>query len=360
MKVASVAMVLNSLTSTLPIVVPDVTPHLEDSVDAVRSAPNSPEREGKKKKRGLMKKGKKHLPRPNQQPNRTFHSDPESSSPSPQSTRPSWLPFMNRKKRSLVDLNNGEPSAQDSDPDPITSSGFPEATPVEELPGRTHLNCSSNVPEIRVSSEGYDQPSGCLTSGSVTFEEISGSLDPYRKNSQSSRCSSGSGLVSVGTSGIGSCLSPSGDESYPGSDLESPLSPCSFTEDATGDISDPDGDPIGKDLEKDLYPVAVASRKSPSGSITSNDNLSVTTPTPSSESPPMLVSPTSPDSDKELKLKRKRERFNKVSCSVSEGFMHTGSIRRAYVTPNVTIDLFIPLLWLGISEWVNGLGAGRC
>lgn len=310
--VTSAAMVLNSLTSTLPIVIPEVTAHLEGSVDSVRSAPNSPDREGKKKK----KKGfiKKHLSRPkspNQQPNRTFHSDPESSSPSPQ-TRPSWLPFKNKKRKSPVNLNNGEPSAHDSDLDPGTSSGSPEATPVEELPGRTHFNCSSNVPEIRVSSEVHDQ-SGSLTLGSVTFEEISGSLDAYRKNSQSSRCSSGSGLVSVGTSGIGSCLSPSGDESYPGSDLESPLSPLSrtssFTEDTTGDISDPDGDPIDKDLEKDLFPVV--SRKSPSGSLTSNDNLSVTTPTPTSDSPPMLVSPTSPE-DKDLKLKRKRDRSNIV------------------------------------------------
>ena len=322
-QVTNTAMVLNSLTSTLPIVMPEVAAHLEGSVDSVRSAPNSPERghEGPRKKKGIRKYLSSRPKSPNRQPNRTFHSDPESASPSPQS-RPSWLPFKNKRKKSpAVDLNNGESSVQD--PDPATSSGSsfePEATSVEELPGRTHFNYSSNVPEIRVSSECHDQ-STPPESNSVTFEEISGSLDPYRKNSQSSRCSSGSGLVSVGTSGIGSCLSPSGDESYPGSDLESPLSPCSrtssFTEDTTGDISDPD--PIEKDLDKDsekesemqdLFP----SRKSPSFSHGSNDNLSVTTPTPTSESPPTLVSPTSPE-DKELKLKRKRDKFNKVSGS---------------------------------------------
>lgn len=316
-QVTNTAMVLSSLTPTLPIVVPDVASHLEGSVDSVRSAPNSPERDSEGRKKKGIRKYLSRSKSPSHQPNRTFHSDPESASPSHQA-RPSWLPFKNRKKKSAVDLNNGESSVQEPDPANSSGSSFePEATSVEQLPGRTHFNCSSNVPEIRVSSDQSSPPE----SSAVTFEEISGSLDPYRKNSQSSRCSSGSGLVSVGTSGIGSCLSPSGDESYPGSDLESPLSPCSrtssFTEDTTGDISDPD--PIEKDLDKDtekeperddLYP----SRKSPSFSG-SNDNLSVTTPTPTSESPPTLVSPTSPE-DKELKLKRKREKFNKVSGCV--------------------------------------------
>lgn len=316
-KAANTAMVLNSLTSTLPIVMPDVAPHLMAN-SAARSAPNSPERERRKSK-GFLKKHLGSRPKsPSRQPNRTFHSDPEESSPGPSpQARPRWLPFKNKKKKS-TDMNNGEHKvpAQDIDIDLTTSSGSsyePEATPVEELPGRTYSNCGSIVPEIRVSSEGHDQSGGSGAGGAVTFEDISGTLDPYRKNSQSSRCSSGSGLMSVGTSGIGSCLSPSGDES---SDIESPLSPCSrtssFTEDATGDMSDTDP------IERDLSPV----RQSPlSGS---NDNLSVTTPTPTSESPPntldraSLASPTSPD-DRDLKLtKKKRDKLaNKVSW---EGF----------------------------------------
>lgn len=303
-KATNRAMVLSSLTSTLPIVVPDIAPHLENST--IRSAPTSPEREGRKNK-GFLKKHFRSKS-PHHQPNIiTHHSDPESTSPSPQA-RPRWLPFKNRKRKT-TDMNNGETPVQD--PDPVTSSGSsyePEATPIEELPGRTYSNFGgSNVPEIRVSSESFDQSSGGGTGGAVTFEEISGSLDPYRKNSQSSRCSSGSGLMSGGTSGIGSCLSPSGDESYPGSDLESPLSPCSrtssFTEDTPGDISD--ADPIEKDLEKEVY----LARKSPS---LSGDNLSVTTPTPTSDSPPntldrlSLTSPTSTDDECKLS-KKKRE-----------------------------------------------------
>jgi hypothetical protein len=308
-QVTSTAMVLNSLSTTLPIVVPDVTPHLEGSVDSVKSAPNSPEREGRRKKQGFLRK---HFwPKsPSHQRNTRSHSDPESS---PQA-RPNRLPLRSKKKIPL-DLNNGASSAQDLD---SGSSYEPdvEATPVEELPGRTHSNSYCNVPEIRVSSEGYDEP---ITLGSVTFEDIS-SLDPYRKNSESSRCSSGSGLVSVGTSGIGSCLSPSGDESYPGSDLESPLSPCSrtssFTEDTERDISDLESMDkyLSKDLEKEeARDDTFHSRKSPSfsvGSACSNDNLSVTTPTPTSESPPIAVSPTSPD-EKGLK-KEKKEKVREV------------------------------------------------
>lgn len=296
-------MVLNSLTSTLPIVMPDVVSHLEDSS---RSAPNSPERERGRKSKGFLKKHLSRPKSPNRHPNRTAHSDPESTSPSPQ-LRPRWLPFKN-KKRKPGDMNNGETLGPDMDLTASSGSSYePEATPVEELPGTLSIS-GSNVPEIRVSSESHDPPSN--STGAVTFDDISGTLDPYRKNSQSSRCSSGSGLMSVATSGIGSCLSPSGDES---SDIESPLSPCSrtssFTEDANGDTSDTDP------IEKDLCPA----RQSPSSLSGSNDNLSATTPTPTSESPPntldrlSLVSPTSPE-DKDLKLsgKKKRDKLNKV------------------------------------------------
>lgn len=303
-KVTNAAMVLSSLAPTLPIVVPEATTHLEDST---KSAPNSPERDGRKK--GLFKK---HLPRP-RSPFRRHHraslSDPESqssASPSPQS-RPRWLPFKSKKKKS-PDLN-GTPVEQ---PDFVSSSDSPEATPVDQLPGQS----SSNVPEIRVSSESHEADGG----QTVSYEDFGGNLDPCRKNSQSSRCSSGSGLMSVGTSGFGSLLSPSGDESYSGSDLESPLSPysevSSFTDETPGDISDLDSignlDPIDRDFLR---------RKSSSLSAGSIDNLSVTTPTPTSESPPdvldssvnTLVSPTSPDGKEVKEPKKKRERNSRVS-----------------------------------------------
>ena len=189
---------------------------------------------------------------------------------------------------------------------------------MEDLPGRTPIVLNSGVPEIRVISDSS------VPGGLVSFEDIGdvGGLepvDPYRKNSQSSRCSSGSGLVSVGTSGFGSLLSPSGDESYPGSDLESPLSPysgaSSFTEDAPSDVSDLD--PIDRD-----YPRCT---KSPP-SAGSSENVSVTTPTPTSESPPRsppnalnssnttLVSPTSPDGPNLTKEhKKKKDKQNRVS-----------------------------------------------
>ncbi len=289
---ANTAIVLNSLGATLPIAVPG---QLEEST---RSAPNSPDRESRKKSKGFFKK---HLkPKSPSHHSNTSLSDPECS---PQA-RPRWLPFKGKKRRPSVNMNGTEDMVSSSESSPIE----PEATPVEELPGRIHQNSNNggctNVPEIRVSSEveGHEAETKEL----VSYEDIHVSLDPYRKNSESSRCSSGSGLVSVGTSGVGSLLSPSGDESYNGSDLESPLSPCSrsssFTEDTPGEFSD--SDPIDKD-----FPTL----KSPS--VSSNDNLSVTTPTPTSDSPSFqgdeLISPTLLEG-KELK-KKKREKKEKVA-----------------------------------------------
>lgn len=308
------AMVLSSLTPTVPIAVPGATAHLKQETNS-RSAPNSPERVGRKNK-GFFKK---HLHRPKSphRSHKTSHSDPEHSAPPSPQTRPRWLPFKNKKKKS-PDVNGGIPvngSQTDLVSSGASSTSEPEATPVEELPGR---KCSSSVPEIRVSIEDHEEPEAhtesCGHGGLVSYEEINGCLDPYRKNSQSSRCSSGSGLMSVGTSGIGSYLSPSGDDE---SDLESPLSPysgaSSFTEDVPGDILDLDP------IDKDYLPL----RKSPT--FGSNDNLSVTTPTPTSESPPntldssvaTLVSPCSSTEGKELKeSKRKRDKVSCQSCGI--------------------------------------------
>ena len=301
--VANTAMVLNSLASTIPLVMPEANIVVEDS----KSAPNSPDRAEVKKSKGFLKK---HLSRPRSPHHRrASHSDPESSasrspSCSPQ-PRPRWLPFRNKRKKSPgQSINNGElptiGKACRSVTDIISSSMSSldlEATPAHRLPGGSSedsLPCSSSVPEVcgcevSLFSSSTEAPSPVESSSSnrhssTTVPEIRVSDErnidvveptlrdpptaeiPIRKSSQSSRCSTGSGLLSIGTSGVGSLLSPSGDECYSGSgsDLESPLSPysgaSSFSSETPGELSD--SDPI----EKDYY--------------THNSKDPVTTPTP--------------------------------------------------------------------------------
>lgn len=331
--VANTAMVLNSLASTLPLVMPDATISLEDST---KSAPSSPEKEGVKKSKGFLKK---HLSRPrspHHHRHRSSQSDPESSasgspSSSPQS-RPRWLPFKNKRRRSPA--LNGELSAVQlaclSVTDLVSSSMSSldlEATPVHRLPGGSSedddaLISANSVPEVSLSEvdlcpsqrsmerlplegsppEIYDRNSLPKIRVSdemnkdvlefVPCEDIMDVDIAMRKNSQSSRCSSGSGLISVGTSGLGSLLSPSGDESYPGSDLESPLSPysgaSSFTSDTAGEYSDTDP------IERDCY---------------NHGKDFVATPTPAQGDE---GSPTSGGEGKELKERKKKKDKDKV------------------------------------------------
>jgi len=343
--VANTAMVLNSLASTIPLVMPEANIAVEDS----KSAPNSPDRAEVKKSKGFLKK---HLSRPRSphHRSRTSHSDPESStsrspSCSPQ-PRPRWLPFRNKRKKSPgQNTNNGElPTVEKacrSVTDIISSSMSSlelEATPAHRLPGgsseednglygsssvpevcgcevslfsssteaqspletssKDHRNSNTTVPEIRVSDEKnidvveptpHDPPS----------TEIS-----IRKSSQSSRCSTGSGLLSIGTSGVGSLLSPSGDECYSGSgsDLESPLSPysgaSSFTSETPGELSD--SDPI----EKDYY--------------THNSKDPVTTPTPLLGEDGL---PTSSGEGKDELKDRKKKKDARVSFICADSFL---------------------------------------
>ncbi len=334
--VANTAMVLNSLASTIPLVMPEANITMEDS----KSAPNSPDRGEVKKSKGFLKK---HLPRPRSPHHhrRTSHSDPESSgsrspSCSPQ-PRPRWLPFRNKRRKS-PSTNNGELSAVETACRSVTdiiscsmSSLDLEATPAHRLPGGSseedaaltssvsvpevcacEVNLfssstevqlsmeensdrsSTNVPKIRVSDEKNMDIIEVLE---YTPREPASTDVPIRKSSQSSRCSSGSGLLSIGTSGVGSLLSPSGDECYSGSgsDLESPLSPysgaSSFTSETPGELSD--SDPI----EKDYY------------SNSSKDQVTTPTPVQGDDS-----SPTSGEA-KELK-DRKKKRDVKVSGGV--------------------------------------------
>lgn len=336
--VANTAMVLNSLASTIPLVMPEANISVEDS----KSAPNSPDRGEVKKSKGFLKK---HLPRPRSPHHhrRTSHSDPESSaSRSPSSSpqpRPRWLPFRNKRRKS-PSTNNGELSAVETACRSVTdiiscsmSSLDLEATPAHRLPGRSleedaALTSSASVPEVcscevnlfSSSTEVQSSIEGscCRNSGAnvpkirvsdeknmdiievleYTPHEPASADVPIRKSSQSSRCSSGSGLLSIGTSGVGSLLSPSGDECYSGSgsDLESPLSPysgaSSFTSETPGELSD--SDPI----EKDYY------------SHSSKDLVTTPTPLQGDDS-----SPTSGES-KELKERKKKRENAKVGIGM--------------------------------------------
>lgn len=232
-------LVLSSLNSTVPFAIPGAVGFLEKS----RSAPSSPVREEKKRK-GLLR----HLPRPKSPGNFRKHSssDPErtpSPGPKTNSSRPKWLAFKKNHRRNKSKEMNGDLGDGSSSVEDLTRTLEPEATPVEQLPGRILMKSSSGstIPVITVSHSG-EEDHRC--SESMSHEDLNGELGDMRKMSQSSHYSGcSSTLQSVGTSGVGSLLSPSGDESYIGDDLESPISPLSsrtssFTENHHADLSD--------------------------------------------------------------------------------------------------------------------------
>ena len=312
---ATNALVLESLTPSLPIVLPEAAAALEANRHKSSSAPSSPSKDEKGGKHG---KGKvKYLQRPTSPriSRKHFDSSPDSGQGSP--GRPKWLALGFRKKRSKSTsaMNNGDitPTSTmftgDDRGDLNSTSGSsiePEATPVAMLPGQEGRTLDSEIPKIMVSSgDGEDELNGL-------------EVDMYiRKSSQSSHHSQCSTLHSGTSSGLGSLLSPSGDEGEIGSDLESPLSPLSgssfrdSTDDLRGDSSDNDC------IEKDLTS-ALASPTSDS------DTLGVTTPPPCRE-----YSPTGGDSGSEMsgkegatygKEKKKRDRPSKVMCSYGHQF----------------------------------------
>ena len=296
-----VGKVLTSLSSAVPlgaIVIPKAAEVMEKSS---RSAPSSPVKEEKRRK-GLLK----HLARPRSPSSprmgAAIHSDPERS-PSPntaggdaKSHRPKWLVFKSPRRRKSKDMNGS------TTPGDNTSGSVedltrllelePSATPVEQLPGRTLMKTHSGsaIPVITVSHSGGENHM------SASLEDLSGQ---QRKMSQSSHCSSN--FCSAATSGVGSLLSPSGDEcyiaDYLGDDLESPISPLSsrtssFTEQVPGDLSDLDQDLVSPSSDQETV-------ISPSGS---NSLIS-----PMSEDPlpilePRVRSPT------EGKQKKKNQR----------------------------------------------------
>lgn len=298
--------------SSVSIVIPQ-------AVEQTLSAPSSPIREEKRSK-GFLK----HLTRPKSPIHRRkhSHSDPERT-PSPQpSHRPRWLGFKKKKKNDIngatTPVEGASPSPSDSGSsieqhcekhlESLTISLPPSATSVDQLPGALRKADSGRIPVIMVSSHsgGECEEEQLRTSGSsVSFEEMNGG-DPLetgstagmtRKLSQSSQKSAcSSTLQSVGTSGVGSLLSPSGDESYANSDLESPMSPLSrtssFTTEGETEGHHSDTDPIDADLHPSLT------------SPVSDPEMQVTTPT---KDCPSDLSPTA-GSKKELKGKQKKKK----------------------------------------------------
>ena len=299
--------VIGTLAATIPMVLPETVSSLESSRAA--SLPNSPAQEPKKSK---------HLSKPSNSPlnarkkKHNSNSNPDSPT-SPSHSRPKWmLKVKNKVRRRSGDSNT-------SSDDPIKSSGSgssleTEATAVATLPG-LELDCtltlqdsssSIGIPTITVSSHLGDGECGgdAATSVVENGEGLSLELDRLRKYSQSSHSST------VGTSGVGSLLSPSGDEVA--SDLESPLSPMSgsssFTDEPRDDLSD--FDPIDRDLvspSSDLEVLEGASI-SPRGSVSSE-----TTVVPEDS----LCSSGGGNGAGVKKIKRRRDRVTAVSVERS-------------------------------------------
>lgn len=280
---------------------------MPQAVEQTISAPSSPSREEKRSK-GFLK----HL-RPKSPMHKRKHSqsDPERTpSPQPTSNRPRWLGIRRKKK---TDINGASSPVDGASPSPSGSGSSleqqseqsrslnmaPSATSADQLPGALKKTDSGSIiPVIMVSSHvGEGGEEQLRTSGSsVSFEEMNGEPETMtRKLSQSSQKSAcSSTLQSVGTSGVGSLLSPSGDESYTNSDLESPMSPLSRTSSFT-DAQQSDTDPIDADLHPSLT------------SPCSDPEVQLPTPTKGS---PGDFSPTSSKKALRSKPKKKKDKVN--------------------------------------------------
>lgn len=298
---------------------------MPQAVEKTISAPTSPIRE-EKRSRGFLK----HLPRPKSPNHRRkhSHSDPERTpSPQPSSNRPRWLGLRKHgKKKNDVNGATTPIPAEGASPSPSGSASSleqptevtqsftvtipPSATSVDQLPGALRkADSRSSIPVIMVSSHsGECDEEPLRTSGSsVSFEDMNGGGDPLdttaaiamtRKLSQSSQKSAcSSTLQSVGTSGVGSLLSPSGDESYANSDLESPMSPLSRTSSFTTEEEEvahhSDTDPIDADLHPSL-----------TSPVSDPEMMQASMPTKDS---PLEVSPTT-SSKKELRKQKKKKK----------------------------------------------------
>ena len=202
-------LVIGPVNAIVPMVFPEASPVLHES----RSAPSSPD-DRRKPGKGLLK----HLPRPHRGRHHRSREGGEHHN-----HRPRWLHFRGRKKSKSVEEVNG-----DTGPVATTLQGSyslewslssisiePEATPVGDLPGqpcRQLVSSNTDIPTITVSHSSDDHNTEYGNGNGVGEDEL------MRKMSQSSHCST------QGTSGLGSYLSPSGDDL---SDMDSPLSPMS-------------------------------------------------------------------------------------------------------------------------------------
>ena len=292
---------------------------MPQAVEQTISAPSSPIREEKRSK-GFLK----HLTRPKSPMHKRkhSHSDPERSpSPQPSSNRPRWLAIRRKKKNDINDATSpvegasaspsGSGSSLEQQSEQCRSLTIPpSATSADQLPGALKKTDSGSIiPVIMVSTHaGEGEEEQLRTSGSsVSFEEMNGELENMtRKLSQSSQKSAcSSTLQSVGTSGVGSLLSPSGDESYANSDLESPMSPISRTSSFT-DAQQSDNDPI----EADFHPSLASPCSDPE----------VQLPTPTKDSP-VDFSPTSLKKVLRSKPKKKKDKVSVNSVGESEVFL---------------------------------------
>lgn len=193
---------LASLNSALCVTVPGTATQFQQS----RSEPNSPVPE-RKPRHGLLKL----LTRPSSP--RANRKNKQELAPEEQNgERKQRWGRKKKKPPTAKSMSVDEVPALDCiAPETIPSALEPQATPAETLPGQT-----LSVPTILVSVDDRGTAAHQIQNGVDTLSD-----EAQRKLSQSSNHSRCSQSV---TSGVGSMLSPSGDEC---DGLESPLSPLS-------------------------------------------------------------------------------------------------------------------------------------
>lgn len=197
-----------TLSSALSVTVPETATQFQQS----RSEPNSPVQE-RKSRNGFLKL----LTRPSSP--RTNRKSKQELAPEEQSgDRKRWLRKKKKTPLSIKSTSVDEATSLASIARESSALQEPQATPVETLPGQT-----LPVPTILVSADDRGTTCdakprhNCVDSCCLSLSEE----EAQRKLSQSSNISRCSQSV---TSGVGSMLSPSGDEC---DGLESPLSPLS-------------------------------------------------------------------------------------------------------------------------------------
>ena len=198
---------LASLSSALSVTVPGTATHLQQS----RSEPNSPVQERKARSGFLKLLTRPASPRANRKGKQQLAPEEQSGE-----RKQRWGRKKKKVPLSKKSISVEEPTALDCvAPESVSPSLEPQATRVETLPGQTTLP----VPTILVSADDRGTVLNDVKQSHNGVDYLS--EEAQRKLSQSSNHSRCSQSV---TSGVGSMLSPSGDEC---DGLESPLSPLS-------------------------------------------------------------------------------------------------------------------------------------